>query len=65
MLHMTDIRSWRWRNRYGISYNESECRVAEAVRVIYSTGEAPSVTICLEIGYRSESIQDFVIRFRS
>jgi hypothetical protein len=35
---MTDIRHYRWRNELGISYNESERRVSEAVRVLYSMG---------------------------
>jgi hypothetical protein len=43
MLHMTDIRSWRWRDSHGISHNEAEHRVEEAVRVIYSTGDLDAV----------------------
>jgi len=42
-LHMTDIRSWRWREEKGISYNDAENRVAEAVRVIFSTGSMDAV----------------------
>jgi hypothetical protein len=42
-LHMTDIRSWRWRERYRILYYDSDNRVAEAVRVIHSTGGLDAV----------------------
>jgi hypothetical protein len=42
-LHMTEIRSWRWREEAGISYNDAEERVAEAVRVIFSTGSLDAV----------------------
>jgi hypothetical protein len=37
-LHMTDIRSRAWREENSISYNESENRVAEAVRILYGAG---------------------------
>lgn len=42
-LHMTDIRSNAWRSEHAISYNEAEGRVAEAIRVIYSTGAMSAV----------------------
>jgi hypothetical protein len=42
-LHTTKVRSRAWRNEHGISYHESERRVAEAVRVIYSTGGLDAV----------------------
>jgi hypothetical protein len=48
MLHMTDIRSRAWRDGHGISYNESECRVAEAVRAIDSTGALDAVASVVE-----------------
>jgi hypothetical protein len=42
-LHMTAIRSKHWRERVGMAFNDSENRVAEAVRVIYSTGALDAV----------------------
>jgi hypothetical protein len=42
-LHMTEIRSVHWRNKVGMSFNDSENRVAEAVRVIFSTGALDAV----------------------
>jgi len=42
-LHMTDIRSSYWRAKVGMAFNDSEIRVAEAVRVIYSTGALDAV----------------------
>jgi hypothetical protein len=42
-LHMTDIRSGYWRAKIGMSFNDSENRVAEAVRVIHSTGALDAV----------------------
>ena len=38
LLHMTDIRSEKWRDKYGLSRPESERRVDEAFRVIRSLG---------------------------
>jgi hypothetical protein len=37
-LHMTDIRSSEWRERYGLSESAAERRVDEASRVVCSTG---------------------------
>jgi hypothetical protein len=42
-LHMTDIRSRRWRAKYGLSIEEAERRVDEACRVIRCSG---SLTFC-------------------
>jgi len=37
-LHMKEIRREEWRAEHGISFNDAENRVAEAVRIIYSRG---------------------------
>jgi hypothetical protein len=37
-LHMIEVRDRPWRDRHGLSYYESEQRVDEVVRVLYSTG---------------------------
>jgi hypothetical protein len=37
-LHMREIRDEEWRNQHGISFNDSENRISEAVRVLYSMG---------------------------
>ena len=42
-LHMTDIRSSYWRAKVGMAFNDSENRVAEAVRVIYGAGALDAV----------------------
>ena len=42
-LHMTDVRSRAWRDENKISYNDAENRVAEAVKVLFSTGGLDAV----------------------
>jgi hypothetical protein len=43
-LHMTDIRREAWRNQHGISFNDAEERVNEAVRVMRSTGSLYAIS---------------------
>jgi Protein of unknown function (DUF3800) len=42
-LHMREIRNEEWRNQHGISFNESENRISEAVRVLYSMGAMSAI----------------------
>lgn len=49
-LHMTKIRSEQWRQRHGISFNESEERVAEAVRVLRSMGALSALCSVIKRG---------------
>jgi hypothetical protein len=42
-LHMREILGDDWRQTYGISYNDSEERISEAVRVIFSSGNISAI----------------------
>lgn len=57
-LHMTEIRSFRWRHKHGISYNAAEERVSEAVRVIYSSGSLSAVGSHVRRDDLEETIKD-------
>jgi len=46
-LHMTEIRSPKFREKHGLTYYDSERRVDEAVRVIYSMG--PMSAFCAKL----------------
>jgi hypothetical protein len=55
-LHMTEIRNPAWRETHGVSYNESECRIAEAVWVLRSTGAMDAVASII----RRDNLQDSI-----
>jgi hypothetical protein len=55
-LHMTEIRSRGWREKNSISYNESEERVAEAVRVLQSSGPLVAVASVMKRSDLHEAI---------
>jgi hypothetical protein len=42
-FHMKEIRRPEWRAEHGITYNQAEDRISEAVRVLYSTGSMSAV----------------------
>jgi hypothetical protein len=42
-LHMREIRDEEWRDKHGISFNDSENRISEAVRVLYSMGAMSAI----------------------
>ena len=56
-LHMTEIRSARWRAKHGISWWDAESRIDEAVRVIASTGSLSFIVSTLERKDLEETIQ--------
>jgi hypothetical protein len=49
-LHMTDIRSRRWREEHSISLNDAENRVSEAVRTMYSMGSITAMASVIKRG---------------
>lgn len=50
-LHMVEIRSESWRNRYGLTETQAERRVDEAARVIRSMGSLQLLTTWIDGGH--------------
>jgi hypothetical protein len=49
-LHMIDIRREAWREQHHISFNDGDERVAQAARILYSTGSMSGVGSVVERG---------------
>jgi len=60
-LHMTEIRSEHWRKRYGLSLDDSEQRIGEAVNIMHSTGYITAVMSLIKRSDLLGAVQD---RFR-
>jgi hypothetical protein len=56
-LHMHEIRSEAWRQKHGISYNQAEDRVSEAVRVMFSSGAVSAIGSFIRRGDLEQTIQ--------
>jgi hypothetical protein len=59
-LHLTEIRNEEWRTTHGISFNESQERISEAVRVMYSSGSLSAIAGVIK---RSELVAAMHSRF--
>ncbi len=60
-FHMTEIRNKEWRSSYGLSFNDSEERISEAVRIMQSTGYMTGVMSLIKRSDLAEVVQN---RFR-
>ena len=47
-LHMTDIRSKSWRNKYGITRSDADHRIDEAINIISTTGSIIPITVTID-----------------
>jgi len=56
-LHMIEIRDGDWRKEFGITYNDTENRVSEAVRVMFSSGAVSAIGAHLRRGDLADTIQ--------
>jgi len=56
-LHMTDIRSAKWRSKYALTESDADTRVAEAVRIIGSTGSLCAITSEVDAAHYRDSLQ--------
>jgi hypothetical protein len=57
-LHMKEIRREEWRAEHGISYNDSENRISEAVRIIYSRGSLSAVASHMRRDHLAQIVHD-------
>ena len=55
-LHMTEIRSRRWRDEHGISFDDAEERVSEAIRLLRSIGSVSAVGSVVERAHIADII---------
>jgi hypothetical protein len=57
-LHMTDIRSRAWREEHGLSREEADCRIDEAIAVIDQLGSLYPIGIDVDGGHFREELKE-------
>lgn len=57
-LHMREIRREEWRSQHGISFNDAEDRITEAVRIIFSRGSLSAIASHMRRDHLTELVHD-------
>jgi hypothetical protein len=58
-LHMIELLDRDWRANVGISFNDSEERVAEAIKVMYSSGYTSAIAAVIKVADFKQAFQRF------